>query len=73
MHRLIHRRSRSAAVDDDSFLATTRSGVTEADIVDPESSSTLLHAVNVPDEIEVSGGNKRTYKNPVAVSQSNDL
>ena len=61
MHRLIHRRSRSAAVDDDSSLAT-RSGVTEADTVDPESTSTPLQAVNMPDEIEVSGGNKRTYK-----------
>ena len=62
MHRLIHRRSRSAAVDDDSSLATPRSGVTEADTVDPESTSTPLQAVNMPDEIEVSGGNKRTYK-----------
>lgn len=63
MHRLIHRRSRSAAVDDESSLVTTRSGVTEADIVDPDSTSTPLQAVNMPDEIEVSGGNKKTYRN----------
>jgi hypothetical protein len=62
MHRLTHRRSRSAAVDDDSSLATTRSGVKEADTVDSESTSTPLQTVNMPDEIEVSGGNK-TYRN----------
>jgi hypothetical protein len=63
MHRLTHHRSRSAAVDDDSSLATTRSGVKEADTVDSESTSTPLQTVNMPDEIEVSGVNKRTYRN----------